>query len=396
MALRFGRGLVLTGFAEALGAPEAIWSLEDAGFDVVAFARRGRRPAVRHARRVEIVYITAPEIDAEATVVELAELASELKPLALLPLDDTAVWLASRSEYPAVAGPTGALSDLALDKSLQLAVATGSGFRVPPTRMISSEADGRLIEQFPIVLKPAHAVLERGGHLLRGRSWICADREELEQALSAWSETAPLLAQPFIRGTGEGVFGIACQDNVRMLSAHRRLRMMNPHGSGSSACVPAPVEPELAAATLRFVEQTGWNGIFMLELLRDVDGHVWFVELNGRTWGSTALARRLGYEYPAWAVELTLNPGFVPPSDLITPMRDIVCRHLGRELLHVLFVLRGPRSRALVNWPPKLRTVTDVLAVRQHERWYNLRRGEARVFFSDTLQTLLAQMRKRP
>lgn len=395
MALKSSRGLVLTGFAEALAAPEAIWSLRDAGFDVVAFTRRGRRPAVRHARHVEIVDISAPEIDAEAAAVELAELAEDLKPLALLPLDDAAVWLARKTRCTRVAGPRGASTELALDKSLQLAVATSSGFRVPPTTMIASRADGALIQQFPIVLKPAHAVLEREGHLSRGRTWICADPEELEQALSAWGESEPLVAQPFIRGTGEGVFGIACRDGLRMLSAHRRLRMMNPHGSGSSACVPVPVEPELAAAATRFVEQAGWQGIFMLELLRDDEGQVWFVELNGRTWGSTALARRLGYEYPAWAVELALDPEFAPSSDGIAPRRDIVCRHLGRELVHLLFVLRGPRSRALVNWPSKARTLAEVLRVRRRDRWYNLRRGEGRVFLADTAQTLLEQVRKR-
>ena len=36
-------------------------------------------------------------------------------------------------------------------------------------------------------------------------------------------------------------------------------------------------------------------------------GPAWFVELNGRPWGSMALARRQGLEYPAWQVTLALD-----------------------------------------------------------------------------------------
>lgn len=45
---------VLMGFAEALSAPEAVWSLVDAGFQVRAFARRGSRSALRHSRHVQV------------------------------------------------------------------------------------------------------------------------------------------------------------------------------------------------------------------------------------------------------------------------------------------------------------------------------------------------------
>jgi len=46
------RYLVVIGFAEALAAPEVVWSLVDAGFDVAAFARRGKPAALAHSRHV--------------------------------------------------------------------------------------------------------------------------------------------------------------------------------------------------------------------------------------------------------------------------------------------------------------------------------------------------------
>ena len=45
---------VLVGFAEAMAAIEATWSLQEAGFRVVAFTRGGAKPALRRVRGVEL------------------------------------------------------------------------------------------------------------------------------------------------------------------------------------------------------------------------------------------------------------------------------------------------------------------------------------------------------
>ena len=69
------------------------------------------------------------------------------------------------------------------------------------------------------------------------------------------------------------------------------------------------------------------------------------MELNGRAWGSMALARRRGFEYPAWNVQAALDPDFVPVEPTDPP--EILARHLGMELAHLAFVARGPQSKAL-------------------------------------------------
>ena len=73
----------------------------------------------------------------------------------------------------------------------------------------------------------------------------------------------------------------------------------------------------------------------------------------------------------------------------------LVCRHLGRELIHLLTVMRGPRSVALTEWPSRRRALSEVLRVRRGEQWYNWRAGERRVFMVDTAQTVLAPLRRR-
>lgn len=389
-------GTVLIGFGNALAAPETAWSLLDSGARVVAFVRRGSRCALRRVRGIELVEITAPEHDARAAVADLRAILSEDRFGALMPLDDTALWLCDAAFAEGVpvpvVGPTGTAAELALDKSLQVAAAQRAGMAVPPTRSVGSVDDLHGLEEFPLVLKPSLAMRELNGRLTRGRAYVCADGAELQAARHAWNGTEPMLAQPFIAGVGEGLFGLSGRDGVTALSAHRRIRMANPQGSGSSACVSIAVDPELAAAAERMLTAAGWHGMFMLEFLRGRDGTPWFMELNGRPWGSMALARRVGLEYPAWALRQLEDPAFQPVCDARAGQ---VCRHLGRELVHVMMVMRGPRSVALTQWPSRRETLREVLRVHRGDRWYNWRAGELGLFVEDTIGTVSAHLPKR-
>jgi hypothetical protein len=247
---------------------------------------------------------------------------------------------------------------------------------------------------FPLVLKPSQAVACGEGRVRKGRSWICGNRKELERAVRGWTEAVPLLVQPYVVGTGEGVFGLSRVGGVDALSGHRRIRMMNPHGSGSSACVSQLVANELSAAAEKFVRISNWQGVFMIELLRDSQGTAWFMEFNGRPWGSMALARRQGLEYPAWNVRLALDPQWrLAGGPLVQP--DLVCRHLGRELMHPLFLLKGPKSAALTEWPPLGKSLIDLLDFSGDQAFYNWRRDDKRVFFADCVNTLLDNLMKK-
>jgi hypothetical protein len=397
------KATVVVGFAEAMSAPEATWSLIDAGFQVVAFARKGRVSALRHSRHVQVREIVAPETDAGAAQKELETLLLNLQdekpgaPLVLFPLDDSALWLASRASVPdgvLVAGPQGPSAAIALDKRLQAKVALAAGFQVLPFCAATTAAEVlKETRRLPLILKPADAVLLVNGRLRKGRGWICANEEELQKAVQLWAEKFPLLVQSYVPGTGEGVFGLATEEGVKAWSGHRRLRMMNPHGSGSSACISQGVSTELKACSQEFIRQAQWRGQFMIELLRDLSGQVWFLEFNGRPWGSTALSRRQGFEYPAWNVELTLNPKSRREFN-IPPKADIVCRNAGRELMYPLFVLRGPKSKALTHWPSFWRALGDVVRFRRDDVFYNWRADDRNVFFRDCFYTVRDQFFK--
>jgi len=390
---------VLVGFAEAMSAPEVVWSLVDAGFRVIAFARKGRASSLRYSRHVVCHEIRAPESDLQAALSDLHALMNSISSQAespqriLFPLDDKAVWLCSKMEPMSgwlLAGPTGICADLALDKNLQVAMAREAGFNVPRTALARTAKDlfdFSAAESYPIILKAADSVPTYQGRVYSCRKWICANRSELERAIGQWGERVPLLAQTFITGVGEGVFGLAAPEGVRAWSGHRRVRMMNPQGSGSSACASQPVPQEIRGQAEALIRNAGWRGLFMIELLRDRSGKIWFVEINGRPWGSMALCRRQGLEYPAWHVELALDERSQAGLS-VSSGSGLVCRHAGREFMHVLFVLKGANSNALSQWPSFWKAMGDVLHFHRADGLYNWRRDDPKVFFADFYYTV--------
>jgi hypothetical protein len=387
---------VLIGFAEALAAPEVAWSLLDSGAEVVAFTRAGARPPLRRCKGIEIREIAAPERNLDRARGDLVELVRAHEYLAVLPLDDISLWLChalSGELDTALLGPARDAAGLALDKRLQLRAAARAGLRVPPTRVVESADALMALEPLPVQLRPAQPVFERNGRLVRGGNHICGTRDEIMAVARTWAGAYPLIAQPLLSGVGEGLFGLAGPDGVHAWSAHRRVRMMNPHGSGSSACESAPVDAKLAEASAAMLADIGWTGMFMVEFLRGHDGTPWFIELNGRAWGSMALARRCGLEYPAWALKQLTEPGFAVPDG--PTAEGVRCRHLGRELVHLLMVLRGPRSEAVDGWPSAWRTAGDVLRVRREDGWYNWRPGSPGLFIEDTIGTVVHHIPRR-
>ena len=198
----------------------------------------------------------------------------------------------------------------------------------------------------------------------------------------------PWIVQRVLKGTGEGVFGMATRTGLRSVSGHRRVRMMNPAGSGSSACASTPIHTEMRAKTLEFCTRAGWTGLFMIELIRDREDRPWFMELNGRPWGSMALARRRGLEYPLWHVQQQLGETECPEVDA---EGEIECRHLGRELVHLLFVLRGNRQGAPM-WPSRSGTIVDMLRIGKRTHWYNTDRSQRLFALRDAIETLRKQL----
>lgn len=387
---------VLIGFAEALPAPEVVFSLLKAGHRVSVFSRQKRLPLAQ-LPLAGFHQIPAPEADVAAASAALrALMAAPGAPDLLLPLDDAGLWLSAEAGIPAarIAGASGAQARVALDKSLQVAAAEAAGLALPPTLVLRSPAEALAADLPPSgIVKPALAIEAEANHIRKGAVLYLTPGIDRAQVAAHVAAHGPQLVQPLVAGVGQGVFGFATPEGVFGWSGHERVRMMNPHGSGSSACRRLQPGADLRAAVSRFLAEIGWRGPFMVELLQDAEGRQWFMELNGRMWGSLALARRQGLEYPAWAVEAALDPGRIPAaaraSAAVDPADPGVMRELGRDLLHLAFVLRGPKSdfhRA--GWPAITRSAAGVLRPASGRQFYNHDPAHPGFFLRHALHTV--------
>ncbi|MEM1449000.1 MAG: hypothetical protein AAF726_14405 [Planctomycetota bacterium] len=381
------RARILVGYADALAAVEVVRSLIQDGNEVVAFERPGRPSLLRRVQGVEITEVPSAADAPDAAIDGLQELARRASVDLVMPLDDASLWLTAEALAPGdgpacVTAPEQAR--LALDKSLQVEAAHDAGLPVPPATLWAPGGGAPELPDAPAIVRPALAFRRTPEGAGRGRVRIFGDSATLREATSS-EPPEPMLVQPYVDGVGEGLFGWAGPDGVIGWTAHRRVRMVDPHGSGSSACRAIEVDAGLVEAAERFVRSAGWRGQFMIELLRGSDGAAHFVEFNGRPWGSLALARRRGFEYPAWTARGALDDAYRPEAPVDAPF--LTARHLGRDLVHLLSVLRGPRA-PVHHWPGRWETVKSVLGKRPDERWYNAESGESNLLLVDTLQTV--------
>ncbi len=383
---------ILVGFAEAFASVESVWSLQSTGMHVSLLARRGRPSTARHIRGVDVIEVTPPEVSVATLQDEIRSIAAIGRHDGFLPLDDAALWLTQDPSWcgPDVAGPSADAATWALDKSRQVESAASAGLSVPKTSVFATPDDVDVVA-FPYVLKPAHPIVQRDDALIRPPSAVVGSEEELGRA-KRQMEAAPVLLQELVTGTGEGVFGFVGLNGADAVSGHRRVRMVNPQGSASSACESVEPDQTLVESVGRLMTSVGWKGEFMVELLRSHDGTPWFMEVNGRAWGSMALARRRGFEYPAWTVQSALCLALEPP--IPCHAKPVRCRHIGREILHVGFVARGPQSSALQSWPRVRDTVRDLAVARRDDRFYNWDRSQPSILALDTWYTVREQFRE--
>jgi hypothetical protein len=377
----------LVGFAEALPAPEVCFSLRTAGVRIVSFCRSNNSSKFARLNFVEYCLVTAPEVDFNRTVSDVENLIRRIRPELTIPCDDAALMVLCRaSNRPDDSlSLTRAACDFAVNKWTQIEAASACGFSVMQTSLVTDESDVNHFPFRPAVLKPRDALDHCGSGLSKGRTFIIKDDHLPDEAKEAL-HSRPYLIQEYRAGVGEGYFGIVHDGKIFTGFGHRRVRMMNPIGSGSSACISREPKPDESKAVEALVKRVGWQGPFMVELLCDDSGTKWFMEFNGRFWGSLALARRCGLDMPRLVLDLDRGNAVTVPSRIDQGF----ARHLGRDIIHFLFVLRGahPLLRRYT-WSERLLTMKAVFAPHGLRSFYNYDPAQPFFFIKDAAITVL-------
>jgi len=272
---------------------------------------------------------------------------------AIFPITDwtTLPLSAHRDSFPGycrLALPPHEALDLAGDKYRTVELARSLGLPTPRTWLIKSAHDINSLPELrsPIVVKDRYSVRWLGDRAVFGSVSYAYSRADLENRVQQrLQEAGDVLVQEFVTGVGVGFSGFACNGEVRLPFAWRRLREVDPRGSGSSLRESLQLDTDLVELSRKLILKTGFQGIAMVEYKRTASGQPVLMEINGRPWGSIQLPIASGIDYPRFLADWILN-GTLPPSQ-IDYRHGIQCRRLVGDLTHLENLRRGkPRE-----WP---------------------------------------------
>jgi predicted ATP-grasp superfamily ATP-dependent carboligase len=215
-------------------------------------------------------------------------------------------------KYVKVATPKYEVAMRAFDKIQTFRIATEQGIPTPKTYVIDGQEDvARLAKElsYPIVVKPRmkvrwvneRAIIQK--ITLRNYAYNQTDLINKYSEISASMKNSGIeddlaFLQECIRGDAFGAEALMSKQGPRALFAHKRLREYPVTGGASTLreSVRAEKVLELGVQLLKSME---WTGVAMVEFKVDEkDNQPKLIEVNGRIWGSLALAINAGIDFP--------------------------------------------------------------------------------------------------
>jgi D-aspartate ligase len=251
-----------------------------------------------------------PNGDAEVQAAYLAEVAAryQLDRWVLLPTSDETAALLSKfhaalSRRFRVSTPTWDVLRWAYDKRLTYRLAEEQNVDYPSTLCPADEADLRLANAFPAILKPATHALEN--RFTAEKAWPIANRDELLARYREARELIPpdqILLQERIPGGGQSQFSYAalCEDGRPIASLTARRTRQYPIDFGySSSFVETLDVPEIVAPSQRLLAAIRYTGLVEVEYKFDArDRRYKLLDINPRLWTWSPLGALAGVDFP--------------------------------------------------------------------------------------------------
>ena len=236
--------------------------------------------------------------------------------------------------------------ELAMHKDRTLAIASSLGIPAPRTVVLQSTADLDRCQDlnFPLVLKPRHRDPRVSSKSADFVARYVANFAELATEVEKCRNYGEYpLVQEYIAGRGVGVEVLMRDGEAVVLFQHQRLREFPPTGGRSVFCQSVPLDETLTRQAVALLKAMQWDGVAMVEFRCDsATGRYGLMEVNGRFWGSLALAIHSGADFPAaWLRSLT---GGDPRC---TTIPGIHCRLLGHDTRWLMSEIRHPRGSRL-------------------------------------------------
>jgi hypothetical protein len=216
--------------------------------------------------------------------------------------------------------PTEEAFSVANDKHLTSLFAERMGIPVIPELLLqSAHLDKKMLFRFfkesEIVTKPRSLNGSRGIRFFEGVEDLGSKLEVIEDDLRLYGS---LLVQKRITGKLESIgVSLLFDSQGRCINAfvHKRLHQFPISGGPSTRSVSIK-DSKLLAESKRLLEGLNWQGIAMVEWLRESSsGRVFLMEINPRPWGSVSLAIKSGQNFPVRYMQASLGEIMAPNLD---------------------------------------------------------------------------------
>jgi predicted ATP-grasp superfamily ATP-dependent carboligase len=291
-----------------------IRSLGQRGMHVIAADSRRLSPGFYSRYTSAHRRYADPVVNADASVTELAKIAREDDVDLIIPVTDEVLLPLSRhrDEFEGVsvlALPEPTALETASDKMKTAELARELSVPTPRSVLVSTVDDAlrhAVDFEWPVVIKPqASRVIKAGGAIEAFGVAYAESEAVLEQLMRRFEGRSSVVLQEYCAGEGHGVGVLA--DRGRLLAAfqHRRLREVPSTGGPSSFRESVQLDPACYEYSSRLLGALSWTGLAMVEFKLGPDGPK-LMEINGRIWGSFALAQKSGLDLAGMLVELYL------------------------------------------------------------------------------------------
>ena len=262
----------------------------------------------------------------------------------VLPISEAALLAAvsCRSQLPseALVAPSAAALEYTLSKRQTTARALALGIPCPRTAF---SLEGVSEVKSPWIVRTDNRLADDGSYR-KGRNWYIDDSGELMDLLGELTENAEQwIVQEHIVGKGAGAFLLMWRGQTVLEFAHERVHEV-PFYGGVSSLRRSVRDTAMVATAMELFASIGYEGVGMSEFRRSHLNQVpYFIEINGRLWGSLALALHAGADFPAKLVEChagTVAPRL--PGDYAT---GIYCRNVypgETDYLRSVLAVSGP------------------------------------------------------
>lgn len=211
-----------------------------------------------------------------------------------------------------VAAPNYEILVKAFDKAQTIQIASRNDIPYPETFFVEDPRDIRKVAKeinYPAVIKPRTKVVWNGDRALMlkvtHRNYAANEQDLIQK----FDEIAALLkkfgasnclpmVQEYVGGQGFGVEILMHNQEIRALFMHKRCREY-PIMGGASTLRESVSDRRLGNLAVRLLEAMKWDGVAMVEFkVKCANYDPILMEVNGRLWGSLALAVAAGVDFP--------------------------------------------------------------------------------------------------